>query len=185
MRGIRFLKAWLQVSGVLLALTALKAFIDLELLYRRDRVLDAIQDATFTNISDSISGSISGSISDSIDSQNHTLMEDYVDVKIQKKEPRSVDLVIPPSPEIGSCKTKFEKIEGKTVLLGIGTGRCGTRAFSKFINQNIGTYVTHEFNHCENLNWDEAISVNSMSLVGNRYKLFIERKASIVGDVQA
>ena len=170
MRGIRFLKAWLQVSSALLVLAAIKAFVDLELLYKKDTVLVNLKHETSQNLTQNDSFADSDS-------------ESYEDVKLRRKEFRTMDLLTPPPSESGTCKVKFEKIQDKTVVLGIGSGRCGTRAFSKFINQNIGTYVTHEFNHCEDLSWDDSISVNSPSLVGKRYKYFIDRKASIVGDV--
>ena len=42
---------------------------------------------------------------------------------------------------------KFNVSE-KTVVLGIGSGRCGTLAFSKLLDQQLFSDISHEYNHC-------------------------------------
>ena len=67
----------------------------------------------------------------------------------------------------------------KTVIIGIGTGRCGTMSFAKFLDQQPHTMVTHEWNYCRGFRWNEA----SFSSAKARHKAFLARKGRFVGDV--
>ena len=86
----------------------------------------------------------------------------------------------------------FVKSRNKTVILGIGTGRCGTLAFSKLLNQQLFSDITHEWKHCEKFEWDAEFTANIESSVNNqkkfervqsRYYSYLKRPGSIVGDV--
>ncbi len=67
----------------------------------------------------------------------------------------------------------------KTVIIGIGTGRSGTLSTAKFFDQQRDSSVSHEWQQCKGLWWNEASFTNAKA----RYETYIARKGTFVGDV--
>ena len=49
--------------------------------------------------------------------------------------------------------------KNKTVVIGIGSGRCGTLSLANLLNKQPHTRVTHEVRECRGLEWDDGPSV--------------------------
>ena len=79
------------------------------------------------------------------------------------------------------------KTSSKTIIIGIGTGRCGTLALSKLLSAQLKSEVFHEHRSCRNLEWTRAKSPNGAKLAELRYKWFSTQlratKMTLVGDV--
>ena len=72
----------------------------------------------------------------------------------------------PPNPErLSNNHTPKTNI---TIILGIGTGRSGTLAFSKLLNQQAHTKITHENGRCNNLEWSDAGNFNLAAELANK-----------------
>ena len=63
----------------------------------------------------------------------------------------------------------------KNVVLGIGTGRCGTLAFSKLVNRQPFTIVTHEYGRCGDFEWMEAGGEKGRAKAEKRYLSYKQR----------
>ena len=78
---------------------------------------------------------------------------------------------------------KYEQKSTSNVIIGIGTGRCGTLALSVLLNSQPTAKVTHEFNRCKNFHWNDSPDQENAE---NRYKIYkswLNDKISTVGDV--
>mmetsp|Transcript_32551 Transcript_32551/g.45161 ORF Transcript_32551/g.45161 Transcript_32551/m.45161 type:complete len:229 (-) Transcript_32551:492-1178(-) len=86
----------------------------------------------------------------------------------------------------------------KRVVIGVGTGRCGTKSFQKLLNKQPGTSITHETGAewcypdctgCSDLYWNDAGHEPSheerRALAGKRLQELQRRKAELVGDIAA
>ena len=58
------------------------------------------------------------------------------------------------------------------VILGIGSGRCGTLALSKLLNSQKSLKVTHEYNECTDFHWNDAESKMGYLYAENRYQRY-------------
>ena len=67
----------------------------------------------------------------------------------------------------------------KTVVIGIGSGRSGTLSFAAFFNQQTDSAITHEWNKCNGMHWNEATFANAKA----RYDSYMARRGAFVGDV--
>ena len=67
----------------------------------------------------------------------------------------------------------------KTIVIGLGSGRCGTLAFSNLLNQQANTDISHEWNKCLGLDWERA----SKEKTKIRLRHLTNRNAKFVGDV--
>lgn len=63
----------------------------------------------------------------------------------------------------------------KNVVLGIGTGRCGTLAFSKLLNRQPYTVVTHEYGRCGDYAWKDATGEGGIGKAEKRYQKYWDR----------
>ena len=45
------------------------------------------------------------------------------------------------------------KHQKQTIIIGIGSGRCGTLAFSRLLNYQPRSEVSHEYRACKGLEW--------------------------------
>ena len=73
----------------------------------------------------------------------------------------------------------------KTILIGIGTGRSGTLAFSKLLDNQPNTKITHEWRRCINLDWNIPSGNPELAekLAERRLNDYLRRGELIVGDV--
>src|SRR5262245_3459710 len=68
-------------------------------------------------------------------------------------------------------------MEDKRLILGIGTGRCGTRSLALLLNRQPGAKITHE--DYPLLPWRDP----RPSAIAQRLKKLARRKTPITGDV--
>ena len=90
-------------------------------------------------------------------------------------------------------RTFLPKTEPKTkhtVLIGLGSGRCGTLAFSKFLSAQPKTKIFHEYNSCANFDWAQSKNIsdakNRAEIRYHWYKTRLgrgKRGLELVGDV--
>lgn len=73
----------------------------------------------------------------------------------------------------GQCTTLSPKI-----LIGIGTGRCGTQSLANFLNAQRGAFVLHEaFITCENTPWVDFTNKTFINLKAEEFLEKLKRKA--------
>ena len=84
-----------------------------------------------------------------------------------------------------SKQSVFEKLsENRTLILGLGTGRCGTLAVSKLLNQQIDSDVSHEWRRCRGYQWYEKDASLKKKKVDRFFKSFMIRSdRNFIGDV--
>ena len=68
-----------------------------------------------------------------------------------------------------------------TILIGIGTGRCGTMAFSKLVDAQPNTKVTHESEYCNDYKWFDASGIDGAYYAKLRYQRYMARAKSKKG----
>ena len=73
----------------------------------------------------------------------------------------------------------MDEIPKQTVVIGVGTGRCGTLEFSQLLNSQASSAVTHEWFACSGLEWDTP----SYFKTKVRYDKYLSRAGDLVGDI--
>ena len=79
----------------------------------------------------------------------------------------------------------------QTIIIGIGSGRCGTLAFSRLLNFQPSSEVSHEFHTCKGLEWtyekSEVFPELAVRFSRNRIKQYISRSLGkrklLIGDI--
>lgn len=79
----------------------------------------------------------------------------------------------------------------KTIVIGLGSGRCGTLAFSRLLNFQPSSDVSHEFHTCKGLEWtyekSEVFPELAARFSRNRIRQYISRSAGkrklLIGDI--
>lgn len=66
---------------------------------------------------------------------------------------------------------KSEKVKAQ-IIIGIGTGRCGTLATSVLLDAQPTVFMPHEFDRCKNFEWNLAQTDQGIKLAENRYRLY-------------
>mmetsp|Transcript_49562 Transcript_49562/g.94706 ORF Transcript_49562/g.94706 Transcript_49562/m.94706 type:complete len:555 (-) Transcript_49562:188-1852(-) len=89
--------------------------------------------------------------------------------------------------EEGEEATRTNAGSRKTVVIGIGSGRCGTMSLATLLNKQPGTQVSHEHNRCEGLAWNNDGHVPSDRRrrfnARRRLAMLRARQAKVVGDI--
>ena len=81
--------------------------------------------------------------------------------------------------------------EKQTIVIGIGTGRCGTLAFSKLLNFQQRSEVSHEIGSCKGLEWtyekSEVFPELSKRFARSRINQYVThstgRRQLLIGDI--
>jgi hypothetical protein len=104
-----------------------------------------------------------------IEQLRETLIEDTVPEPPKKLVPESYRESVT-SEEISSEKSDIKTLPVPTILIGIGTGRCGTMAFSKLVDAQPHASVTHEAEYCKDYHWFDAEGLDGAYYTKIRYQ---------------
>ena len=66
---------------------------------------------------------------------------------------------------------KSENVKAQ-IIIGIGTGRCGTLATSVLLDAQPTVFMPHEFDRCKNFEWNLAQTDQGLKLAEDRYHLY-------------
>lgn len=79
------------------------------------------------------------------------------------------------SDQISAVETGTKTLPLPTILIGIGTGRCGTMAFSKLVDAQPHALVTHEAEYCKDYHWFDADGMDGAYYTKMRYQRYLSR----------
>lgn len=116
-----------------------------------------------------------------IHSLNNKLLENTIieDQPIQDTVPELPKNIVPESSRESltseEISSEIRRLPVPTILIGIGTGRCGTMAFSKLVDAQPHAIVSHEAEYCKQYHWFDADGLDGAYYTKMRYQRYLAR----------
>ena len=107
------------------------------------------------------------------------IIDSFREISKQQQQASKVEetVQIPENNTVAQAQNSIPPADSSlpTILIGIGTGRCGTMAFSKLVDAQPNTKVTHESEYCNDYKWFDATGVDGAYYTKLRYQRYMGR----------